>query len=195
MRTRNAFTLAELLVVIAIIIVLAGIIWAVLGPARERARQMICLSHLHQIGIALSMYRQDYDGISASKGIRLTSCQLGLPVDGAGFPFPFISQYIKNQEILYCPDGPGPQQRAGSSYGWGFADPPADEGMIPIGERFEDKVASRGENVVLVSDVNHNSSWDRSQDPPWDMKRVIVLRLNNQVSDELVSSQTMDGVW
>src|SRR5438876_3640768 len=62
---RPAFTLIELLVVIAIIAILAAILFPVFAAARSKARSAACVSNLKQIGLALSMYRQDYDGTNA----------------------------------------------------------------------------------------------------------------------------------
>jgi prepilin-type N-terminal cleavage/methylation domain-containing protein/prepilin-type processing-associated H-X9-DG protein len=61
MPRRRAFTLIELLVVIAIIAILAAILFPVFAQAREKARQATCQSNLKQIGVAFSMYVQDYD--------------------------------------------------------------------------------------------------------------------------------------
>jgi prepilin-type N-terminal cleavage/methylation domain-containing protein len=63
-RNRGAFTLIELLVVIAIIAVLAAIIFPVFATARGKARQTACLSNLKQLGTAIQMYAQDYDGLA-----------------------------------------------------------------------------------------------------------------------------------
>src|SRR5438552_2702199 len=62
LRLIRAFTLIELLVVIAIIAILAAILFPVFASARESARATSCRSNLRQIGAALAMYREDYDG-------------------------------------------------------------------------------------------------------------------------------------
>ncbi|MDX1931367.1 MAG: DUF1559 domain-containing protein [Capsulimonadales bacterium] len=58
---RAAFTLIELLVVIAIIALLAAILFPVFAQAREKGRQATCQSNLRQIGLAILMYKADYD--------------------------------------------------------------------------------------------------------------------------------------
>src|SRR5690242_13596860 len=60
-RKTNGFTLIELLVVIAIIAIMAAILFPVFAQAREKARQTMCASNLRQMGLAVTMYRQDYD--------------------------------------------------------------------------------------------------------------------------------------
>ena len=54
--------MVELLAVIAIMSVLIAILLPVLHAAREAANTTKCLSNLHQIGLAIQMYAQDYHG-------------------------------------------------------------------------------------------------------------------------------------
>lgn len=62
-RTSRAFTLVELLTVIGIIAVLAALLFPAFLTARGKAREISCVSNLRQIGMAISMYSQDSDGL------------------------------------------------------------------------------------------------------------------------------------
>ncbi|HOK55012.1 MAG TPA: prepilin-type N-terminal cleavage/methylation domain-containing protein, partial [Armatimonadota bacterium] len=59
---QSGFTLIELLVVIAIIAILASILFPVYASAKERARQVKCLSNLRQLATAIRLYADDNDG-------------------------------------------------------------------------------------------------------------------------------------
>ena len=56
----SGFTLVEQLVVIAIISILATAVLVAYAGAREQGRVTACMSQLRQLGVALSMYIEDY---------------------------------------------------------------------------------------------------------------------------------------
>jgi len=107
MRRHYGFTLIELLVVIAIIAVLAAILFPVFAKAREKARQASCQSNLKQMGYALAMYRDDYDGVN----VRYRFCANPDPLPTGFYP-PDV--WWAPYDPSVPPDGtPGPNWSAG----------------------------------------------------------------------------------
>jgi prepilin-type N-terminal cleavage/methylation domain-containing protein len=93
---RSGFTLIELLVVVALMAILAAILFPVFAQAREKARQARCLSNLEQLGLAQSMYTQDYDETLPKAFHFLPSGNL--------LPWPLeVAPYTKSTSIFRCP--------------------------------------------------------------------------------------------
>ncbi len=61
-RKQSGFTLIELLVVMGLIATLLGILLPAVQYAREAARRIDCQSHLHQIGLGIMQYFDDWNG-------------------------------------------------------------------------------------------------------------------------------------
>jgi prepilin-type N-terminal cleavage/methylation domain-containing protein/prepilin-type processing-associated H-X9-DG protein len=113
MKTRDdAFTLIELLVVIAVIALLMAILMPSLQKARNQAQGVACAAHVKNLGVALRMYLDDYDGKThrtpnqglwdnAFEGYP-TVTKYG-PDDGNAYWGISYIPYALNKEVFRCP--------------------------------------------------------------------------------------------
>jgi len=120
---KKGFTLIELLVVIAIIAILAAILFPVFAQAREKARQITCVSNEKQMGLAMMQYIQDNDEQFPMMQWLQTPTSPANDWQAAIFP------YVKNGKvdnstnaialggIWSCPSFPTPQE---AEYGLNF---------------------------------------------------------------------------
>ena len=119
-KRQPAFTLIELLVVIAVIAIIAAILFPVFAQARDKARQAACLSNEKQIALAISMYRQDWDGAGPFCGWPPGphwEFNTHSPTSHYEFEWQFtIQPYLKNASVLRCPSDQTPDEERPISY-------------------------------------------------------------------------------
>jgi prepilin-type N-terminal cleavage/methylation domain-containing protein/prepilin-type processing-associated H-X9-DG protein len=114
-RRNNGFTLIELLVVIAIIAILAAILFPVFTLAKRSGQKAACVNNLRQLGTAVALYIDDYNGrIPYATRVGYGWQTLGWD-DGGGTPATFLRQvsggkevgvlraYVKNVGVWKCP--------------------------------------------------------------------------------------------
>lgn len=121
---RKAFTLIEMLVVLLIIGLLAAILFPVLKQARESGYQAACATNLHQIYLAVELYRKDegeYPGSLASL-LGDTDNLAAYTTAGSDAGGPDLNTggkgYFKGgMDALICPDDDTTSTLPRSSYG------------------------------------------------------------------------------
>jgi prepilin-type N-terminal cleavage/methylation domain-containing protein len=92
---RKYFTLIELLVVIAIISILASMLLPALRSAREKAKEIACISNLKQTGLSILNYANDNKGYAPPRYNSSNSMYWTQAL--------FDGNYMQNTNIALCP--------------------------------------------------------------------------------------------
>ena len=173
MRYRRGFSLLELLVVISVILVLAAVLYPVFGSAKEAAKQTKCISNLHQLALAVQMYRTQSGAESEAGDVYA----MGLP------PQPIHASLPISRQLGQCA---GPNRMpllAPTGFPYWYTVPPPGQ-MTADGLTWGDYVSKVGDQAILFMDTNHNPA-GTSIDATSVTKRVIAACLDGHVVDRV----------
>jgi len=131
---QSGFTLIELLVVISIIAILAALLLPAISLVRDSARTASCANNLRQVGIVLSLYSEQNDGLMVPRLIDNLRCPPGKSLWGNGARWcdewligtvceeitADQLRYVPKGSMFQCPAGGRPPPGAGYDTGWGY---------------------------------------------------------------------------
>jgi prepilin-type N-terminal cleavage/methylation domain-containing protein/prepilin-type processing-associated H-X9-DG protein len=145
MKRHRAFTLIELLVVIAIIAILASMLLPALSRAKERAHAIRCVSNLKQLGIAVTLYTQEHNGL----------IQIDAPLD-PDITWASIlntNEPLKALDVFVCPS-----YRPFNFTNWFFLygirqDPPPEYTEGDFGEILKTSTVAQPTDYLLLTDT------------------------------------------
>lgn len=96
------FTLVEVLVVVAVLALLMAILLPSLARSRERARTVVCLSNMRQLGIAVHMFAHSHQGRFVSHGLETASVPNSEEREAESW-FNTMNREYGNKLVARCP--------------------------------------------------------------------------------------------
>jgi len=124
----SGFTLIELITVIATIAILASLLLPALARAKEKGKQVSCLSNMRQLALAARLYMDDHDGglfhhheawvLDDGTQVEELPTSLGdVAGGGAGNSHAekpwviFFQPYLSGRQVAFCPSDRTPRSR------------------------------------------------------------------------------------
>jgi type II secretory pathway pseudopilin PulG len=182
-RYGRAWTLVELLVVVALLALLMVLLLPVYALSRRAAQRTVCIANLHQIGLAVRLYRDDYGELPPYlsavypylKDGRVFICPMD-PLQGQHQVEATLGDAFRLEGNHYLPSGVSytyvPNWAIARQLGWWLPGPPYGEGKW-------------GELTPLSECHWH---WARQFNPTWQRDRltqargwILILTLNGAV--------------
>jgi prepilin-type processing-associated H-X9-DG protein/prepilin-type N-terminal cleavage/methylation domain-containing protein len=92
--SRSGFTFTELLVAVALAAILTGMLLPTLKTAEETQKAAVCLANMHQWGLAISMYSEDWNDYIPPEGA-------GTPASGSPYAwYNVLSPYVGAPSLI-----------------------------------------------------------------------------------------------